>query len=51
MYTLMHCTFDSNGKIKTLKDVGLEPMTREEAQTMKSRMMKPNEWLVSKVLK
>jgi len=51
MYTILYCTFDSNGKIENLKDVGLEPMTREEAQTMKSRMMRPNDWLVSKILK
>lgn len=48
-YTLLHCTFDKFGKIVTTRDTGLQPMTLKEAQTMKTKMMKPSTWLISPI--
>lgn len=46
-YTLIHL----NTKTKEPYQLDLEPMTRKEAETMRSKMMIPYEWHISKILK
>lgn len=45
-YTLMH----TNPKTGELYKIDMEPMTRKEAQTIKNKLMKPEEWAIAKIL-
>uniref|UniRef100_A0AB39AJR9 Uncharacterized protein n=1 Tax=Vibrio phage P018-4 TaxID=3229728 RepID=A0AB39AJR9_9CAUD len=45
-YTLMH----THPKTGDLYKIDMEPMTRKEAETVKSKLMKPEEWTITKIL-
>lgn len=46
IWTIRLIQWATDGTIKGMKDIGLEPMTHKEAITMCSKQMNPNDWLV-----
>ena len=45
-YTVVKVKFNNQGFICEHVSLGLKPMTEKEAVTLKSKMMKPNQYLV-----
>lgn len=45
-YTVVKCKFNKYGEIIKEVDFNLEPMTLKEAQTFKSKMMNPSNYLI-----
>lgn len=48
-YTIVKCIFDEHGEIVKEIDFNLEPMTLKEAQTFKSKMMNPSNYLIKPI--
>lgn len=46
-YTVVKVKFNHQGVICEHIDLGLKPMTKKEAFTFKSKMMNPNDYLVT----
>ena len=49
-YAIVKCIFNKQGEIVKEINFNLEPMTLKEAQTFKSKMMKPNSYIVKPLL-
>lgn len=46
LYTVVKCAFNKHGEIVKEINFNLEPMTLKEAQTFKSKMVNPSNYLI-----
>jgi len=48
-YTIKRIVWGKDYAIKDLIDIGLEPMTLQEASTMRQKQMNPLNWFICKI--
>lgn len=49
MYTVVKCFFNKQGEIERKHYIRLYPMNHNEALTFRSKMMKPNEYMIEEI--